>query len=135
MNTNEKKLSVALLIALVGFPQISETIYTPALPDVAVGLMTNAYMVELTLAIYFIGFAFGVMLWGTISDDIGRKPAMLIGLIVYGLATFACANVGGVKYLLLWRFFQAFGASVGSVITQTILRDFYDGKKRAELFS
>lgn len=130
-----KKLSIGLLIALVGFPQISETIYTPALPNVAIGLLTSAYMVEATLAIYFLGFAMGVLLWGTISDYCGRRKAMLSGLIIYGFATYKCANVEIVEALLTWRFFQAFGASVGSVITQTILRDSFDGNERTKLFS
>lgn len=129
------KLSVALLIALVGFPQISETIYTPALPNVAAGLSASAYMVEATLAIYFFGFALGVSLWGALSDLSGRRIAMFAGLIIYGIATIACGNVDSVQALLGWRFLQAFGASVGSVITQTILRDAYSGVERSKLFS
>ncbi|MFI5342913.1 MAG: multidrug effflux MFS transporter [Chlamydiales bacterium] len=134
--TNEGlKLSILLLIALVGFPQISETIYTPALPKVAAGLNTTAYLVEATLSIYFLGFAAGISLWGAISDWCGRKKAMLAGLLVYGMATLFCGSVEHVYSLLAWRFVQAFGASVGSVITQTILRDAYDGVQRAKLFS
>jgi Bcr/CflA subfamily drug resistance transporter len=135
MENNKKKLSISLLIALVGFPQISETIYTPALPNVANGLQASAYMVEATLSIYFLGFALGVLLWGTISDWYGRRNAMLVGIIVYGIGTLGCANVESVEALLAWRFLQAFGASVGSVITQTILRDSYNGAERTKLFS
>jgi Bcr/CflA subfamily drug resistance transporter len=130
-----KKLSICLLIALVGLPQISETIYTPALPDVTGNLKTTAYLVEATLTIYFLGFALGVLVWGAISDRIGRKPAMLIGISLYGIATIICGQSNSIETLLTWRFFQAFGASVGSVITQTILRDAYDGTERAKLFS
>ncbi|MBS0654230.1 MAG: multidrug effflux MFS transporter [Verrucomicrobia bacterium] len=130
-----KGLSIALLIALVGFPQISETIYTPALPSVATGLSTSAYMVEATLSIYFLGFAIGVALWGSISDCCGRRPAMLMGLLTYGVATWGCAGSADIEALLAWRFVQAFGASVGSVLTQTILRDAYSGAERAKLFS
>lgn len=135
MPSTSKKLSISLLIALVGFPQISETIYTPALPDVASNLRTSAYLVEATLAIYFLGFALGVLVWGAISDRIGRKSAMLLGICLYGIATLICGQASSVETLLVWRFFQAFGASVGSVITQTILRDAYDGAERAKLFS
>lgn len=135
VNINQKRLSIGLLIALVGFPQISETIYTPALPNVADGLTASAYMVEATLAIYFLGFALGVLLWGTISDWSGRRNAMLTGLIIYGIGTVGCATVGNIEALLAWRFLQAFGTSVGSVITQTMLRDSYDGTERTKLFA
>lgn len=132
---HEKKLSIGLLIALVGFPQISETIYTPALPLVASGLKTSASMAEVTLSIYFLGFALGVLLWGTISDRSGRRYAMLAGILIYAVATLMCASVTSVEELLAWRFLQAYGASVGSVITQTMLRDAYDGTMRAKLFA
>lgn len=131
----EKKLSIPLLIMLVGFPQISETIYTPALPSVALGLNTSAHLAEATLAIYFLGFALGVALWGAVSDRTGRRFAMLAGIFTYAIATLACGNATTIESLLAWRFLQAFGASVGSVITQTILRDAYDGPARAKLFS
>lgn len=134
MNKNIK-LSIALLIALVGFPQLSETIYTPALPNIATSLSASATMVESTLAIYFFGFAVGVALWGALSDFIGRRMAMLLGIIIYGAATICCGNVETAQALLGWRFLQAFGASVGSVITQTILRDAYSGLERSKLFS
>lgn len=135
MKNTQKKLSLGLLIALIGFPQISETIYTPALPSVASGLRTSAYMVEATLAIYFLGFALGVSLWGMISDWCGRRNAMLMGLLVYGIGTVGCANVGNVDALLAWRLLQAYGASVGSVITQTMLRDSYDATERTKVFA
>ena len=56
-------------------------------------------------------------------------------LFVYGMGTVGCANVGNVEALLAWRFLQAFGASVGSVITQTMLRDSYNGTERTKLFA
>ncbi len=135
MKENEKKISIALLVALVGFPQISETIYTPALPNIAQGLHASAPLVELTLTIYFLGFALGVLLWGTVSDIYGRRSALLTGLFIYGLSTLGCVQTESVEALLFWRFTQAFGASVGSVITQTILRDRYNHTERAKLFS
>jgi len=135
MSLISKKLSISLLIALVGFPQMSETIYTPALPDITRSLKTTAFLVEATLAIYFLGFAFGVLVWGVISDRIGRKPTMLIGICLYGIATIICGQASSIETLLIWRFFQAVGASVGSIITQTILRDAYEGPERAKLFS
>lgn len=132
---SKKQLTIPLLVSLVGFPQISETIYTPALPNVAFGLQATTQLIESSLSIYFFGFAFGVLLWGTISDRCGRRKAMLLGLLIYVIGTVGCAQVISGEALLFWRFIQAFGASVGSVITQTIIRDSYEGTDRARLFS
>lgn len=119
----------------MSLPQISETIYTPALPAVAKGLGASVNAVELSLSIYFFGFALGVFLWGACSDFIGRRKTMVIGLGLYVLSCFACLQTQSIEALLVWRFVQAVGASVGSVITQTMLRDCYDGKKRAQIFA
>lgn len=135
MKEKGQKLSVALLIFLVAMPQVSETIYTPALPNVAHGLNTSDSLAEATLAIYFIGFALGVLLWGTISDRTGRRSAMVSGMLIYIVATLACGFSTTITALLGWRFLQAFGISVGSVITQTIMRDSYEGTERTKLFA
>ncbi|KTD84103.1 multidrug effflux MFS transporter [Paenibacillus etheri] len=127
--------SLLLMIALVAFPQISETIYTPSLPDIAVALGVSNSSVQLTLSIYFIGFALGVFCWGWLSDFIGRRPAMLGGLIVYGIGSLMCFYSESIDLLLVSRFIQAFGAATGSIITQTILRESVTGNKRHAMFA
>lgn len=127
--------SLLLMIVLVAFPQISETIYTPSLPDIAVALGASNSSVQLTLSIYFIGFALGVFCWGWLSDFIGRRPAMLGGLIVYGIGSLMCFYAESITFLLVSRFIQAFGAATGSVITQTILRESLSGSKRHAMFA
>ncbi len=127
--------SVLLIILLVGFPQISETIYTPALPDIARSLMTSNSLVQWTLSVYFIGFALGVFSWGRCSDHIGRRPVMLLGLIIYGVGSLLCLYSPSIEWLLFARLLQAFGASVGSVITMTIIRESFHDMARQKLFA
>ncbi|TQR37241.1 Bcr/CflA family efflux MFS transporter [Lysinibacillus sphaericus] len=123
------------MIVLVSFPQISETIYSPSLPDLSDALNASNRSVQLTLSIYFIGFAFGVFYWGWISDFIGRRPAMLGGLIFYSIGSFMCFYAETITFLLVSRFIQAFGAATGSIITQTILRESVSGSKRHAMFA
>ena len=127
--------SLSLMIVLVAFPQISETIYTPSLPDISVAFGVSNNSVQLTLSIYFIGFALGVFCWGWLSDFIGRRPAMLGGLVFYGIGSLMCYYSESITLLLVSRFIQAFGAATGSVITQTILRESVTGSKRHEMFA
>ncbi|KKO52521.1 multidrug effflux MFS transporter [Paenibacillus sp. DMB20] len=127
--------SLLLMILLVAFPQISETIYTPSLPDISAALDVSNNAVQLTLSIYFIGFAFGVFCWGWLSDFIGRRPAMLGGLIVYGMGSLMCFYSESISLLLVSRFIQAFGAATGSIITQTILRESVSGNRRHAMFA
>ncbi|WP_336636025.1 multidrug effflux MFS transporter [Lysinibacillus fusiformis] len=127
--------SLLLMIVLVAFPQISETIYTPSLPDIADALGVSNSSVQLTLSIYFIGFALGVFCWGWISDIIGRRPAMLGGLVFYGIGSALCFYADTISILISSRFIQAFGAATGSIITQTILRESVTGNKRHGMFA
>ncbi len=127
--------SLLMIVLLAGFPQISETIYTPSLPDIARSLHTSNHLVQWTLSIYFIGFALGVFIWGSASDRFGRRRVMLTGIAIYCIGCLGCLSSTSIDYLLTSRFIQAFGASVGSVITQTIIRDVFIGKRRNQIYS
>lgn len=111
-----------ILFLLAGFGQLSETIYSPALPEIAVYLHTSTNWVQWTLSLYFIGFALGVFFWGRLSDHTGRKPAMLLGLSLYTLSSFLCLLSKNIEWLLFARLLQGLGASAGSVVTMTIAR-------------
>lgn len=134
-NIGNKTPSLLLLIVLVGFPQISETIFSPSLPSIAEALNTSMSEAQLTMSVYFIAFAFGVFFFGRLSDKIGRRKAMLYGLFLYFVGNVLCLVANEMAVLLVARFIQAFGASVGSVVTQTILRESFTGVVRHKLFS
>lgn len=134
-NIENSKTSILLLIVLVAFPQISETIFSPSLPSISKMFKISMSNAQLTMSVYFISFAIGVFFFGRISDRIGRRKAMLYGLLLYFIGNIFCLLSSNIELLLLARFVQAFGASVGSVITQTILRENYTGVERHKLFA
>ena len=72
--------AVWLLAALVTLPQIGETIYTPALTDLARDLAISQGQAQSTLSIFFIAFAIGVLSWGRLCDRWGRRPTLLLAL-------------------------------------------------------
>ncbi|KRK49738.1 major facilitator superfamily permease [Companilactobacillus kimchii DSM 13961 = JCM 10707] len=119
----------------MGFPQISESIFTPVLPQISSQMNVTAGTSQLTMSIYFVAFAIGVLFWGQLSDKIGRRLAMLMGIIFYLLGNFGLLLSPNFNYLLAARFVQAFGASVGSVITQTIMRESFSGITSTKVFS
>lgn len=127
--------SILIIIVLVGFPQISESIFTPVLPMISSNMHISAATSQLTMSIYFIAFAIGVLFWGQLSDKIGRRLAMNLGIIVYLIGNIGLYISPSFDFLLASRFIQAFGASVGSVVTQTIMRESFDGITGAKVFS
>lgn len=130
-----RTLSLWLAIALMMFPQIAETIYSPALTDIADGFYVTANKAGQTLSLYFFAFALGVIIWGRLCDVIGRRPTMLAGLFIYTLACLGVFMTNDFSVLLLLRMLSAFGAAVGSVGTQTIIRDVFSGHELAKVFS
>ncbi|MBF2362711.1 multidrug effflux MFS transporter [Listeria marthii] len=134
-NIETKKINLALLVCLVGFPQISETIYTPSLTEIATSYGVSLNLAQMTLSIYFLAFAVGVFFWGVSSDFLGRRKAMNFGIFIYIIGCLVCLMSNSITVLFIGRFIQAFGASTGSVTTQTILRDNYHGTDRHHLFA
>ncbi|WP_353243820.1 multidrug effflux MFS transporter [Providencia sp.] len=128
-------LSLWLAVALIMFPQIVETIYSPALTDIASAFSVNAEQASQTLSLYFFAFALGVVFWGRTCDTVGRRPTILAGLLVYGVASIGALFISQFYLLLLLRMLAAFGAAVGSIGTQTVMRDSYQGHELAKVFS
>ncbi|ENG4184296.1 multidrug effflux MFS transporter [Providencia rettgeri] len=128
-------LSLWLAVALMMFPQIVETIYSPALTNIASAFNVDAEQASQTLSFYFFAFALGVVFWGRMCDTLGRRPTILAGLLIYGIASICALFITHFYLLLLMRMLAAFGAAVGSIGTQTAMRDSYQGHELAKVFS
>ncbi|MDH1756712.1 multidrug effflux MFS transporter [Citrobacter sp. wls758] len=124
-----------LLTLLIMFPQLVETIYSPALPGIATSFHVSSERAAQTLSVYFIAFAIGVAMWGWLSDCIGRHWAMLAGLICYGSGCALAVVATDFSVLLLARMISAIGAAAGSVVVQTMLRDTYESTALSRVFS
>ena len=131
----QRTLSLTLATSLMMFPQIVETLYSPALTHIAAGFGVSAEVAAQTLSCYFFAFAAGVVVWGRLCDVFGRRPAILAGLAVYMLASLIAMFSDTFSLLLCARMMAAFGAAVGSVGTQTCIRDCFDGHQLARVFS
>jgi Bcr/CflA subfamily drug resistance transporter len=124
-----------LIILLVGLPQLSETLYTPALTQIARDFNVGHDLVEQSLTIYLASFALGVLFWGKISDSVGRKPCFIAGLIIFIVGSFFCATSQNLNDLLIGRFIQGFGGSIGSVLCQAMTRDAFNGVQLGRVYS
>lgn len=124
-----------LAIALLMFPQIAQTLYSPALADIGEAFGVGPQAAAQTLSVYFLAFAFGMVVWGRVCDRIGRRPTMLIGLGIYAGASLLALQVSTFEGLLVAQALGAFGVAVGSVVTQTLLRDRFQGAELAQVFS
>lgn len=124
-----------IIVLLVGLPQLSETVYSPSLPEIATELQTSIGSVEHTLTTYLVGLAVGIFFWGRLSDRIGRKPCVVGGLLFFILGCLCCYFSNDIYILMLSRALQAFGCSVGSVVTQSIARDAFKGPELGKVYA
>ncbi|WP_034836547.1 multidrug effflux MFS transporter [Endozoicomonas numazuensis] len=126
---------ILLILLLLTFPQFSETVYAPVLPGVSEAFSVSSNLAQLTMSLYFGGFAMGVLCWGYLADRMGRRNSMIAGLVIYGLSALMAVVSENFWEFLVARIALAFGASAGSVVVQTMIRDCYEGKELARFFS
>ncbi|CAB5640550.1 MFS transporter [Serratia marcescens] len=130
-----QRLSLPLLVTAIMTPQLLETLYSPALTAIRSDFCVSAAQAGQTLSIYFFAFALGVAFWGAFCDRFGRRPAMLAGLALYLVGAGLALLSGSFTLLLAARALIAFGAAVGSIVTQTMLRDVYQGPALGRMFA
>ncbi|WP_394202430.1 multidrug effflux MFS transporter [Shewanella waksmanii] len=129
------KPNLWLMVIMLMVPQIVETIYSPALASIALSFgVTNGQAAQ-TLSVYFFAFAMGVIVWGMLADRLGRRLTMLIGLLTYAAASLFAMLTDSFTGVMVARAVSAFGIAVGSVVTQTMLRDAFSGSELAKVFS
>lgn len=126
---------IALIAALMTMTAMTIDINLPAIPVTAEELGSDLTTAQLTVTIFFGGFAIGQLLWGPLSDVTGRKPALLVGIVLYLAATVGCALAPSMDALLALRVLQGLGAGAGSVLARVVIRDLFEGAQMARMLS
>jgi DHA1 family bicyclomycin/chloramphenicol resistance-like MFS transporter len=126
---------IILLGALTAFAPVSIDMYLPALPTIGVAFGAAPGHVQLSLASFFLGLASGQAFYGPISDRFGRKKPLYAGLILFAIASAGCALSTSIDMLIVLRFFQALGACSGQVIARAVVRDLFEPRESARVFS
>jgi MFS transporter, DHA1 family, multidrug resistance protein len=118
-----------LLSFLTALGPLSMDMYLPSLPEIAHSLNAPVLDAQLTISAYLFGFAVGQIFYGPISDRFGRKPVLLIAVVLYALATIGCAMAQSIESLIAARFLQALGGAGSIVLARAVVRDVYSGAR------
>ena len=132
-NKNFYLILVLGLLSAIG--PFSIDMYLPAFPDIAKNLGTTVAQVTLSLSSFFIGISAGQLLYGPLLERFGRKKPLYIGLCIYLLASLGCAFAASVNALIAFRLLQALGGCVGIVAARAMVRDLFEVKDNAKIFS
>ena len=129
------KPSLWQMVLLLMLPQVAETIYSPALTSISDAYAVSYSQAAQTLSVYFGAFALGVVVWGVLADRLGRRITMLLGLMLFVIAASIAISTASFTVLMMARALSAFGIAVGSVVTQTMLRDCFTGEELSKVFA
>jgi len=119
----------AVLAMLTALGPLSTDFYLPSLPEIARVMETDFAGAQATLSAFLFGYAAGQVVWGPLSDRLGRRPVLMMGLCLFIATTLACAFAPSVEALVGARFAQALGASGPIVLGRAMVRDLYEGPR------
>ncbi|MFJ5470785.1 multidrug effflux MFS transporter [Pectobacterium carotovorum] len=123
---------IAILSALMAFTSLSTDIYLPAMPIMAKDLQGNA---ELTITGFLIGFCIAQLIWGPLSDHLGRRIPLFIGMVLFIIGSVGCALSTDMPQIVFWRVFQALGACTGPMLARAMIRDLFSRTRAAQMLS
>ncbi|MFD7530388.1 MULTISPECIES: multidrug effflux MFS transporter [unclassified Streptomyces] len=128
-------LVTLVLGGLTALPPLSMDMYLPALPAVTESLHSPAATIQLTLTACLTGMALGQVVVGPMSDRWGRRRPLLLGMMIYVVATALCVFAPTTGLLIAFRLLQGLAGAAGIVIARAVVRDMYDGVEMARFFS
>lgn len=132
MNALTLRYSMAYFITMsfiiMTIAQLSIGLYIPSLPSIARDLQTTTGQAQLCVNLYLLFFGFSQLFYGPLSDRFGRKPILMIGLIIFIIGSLFVVVVPNINVLLAGCIVQGIGSGCISVLIRAIIRDLYEGK-------
>lgn len=129
MKNPHSLIFVVFLAALAGLPPLSIDMALPALHGIAATLTTSLGRAGLTLSLFMAGFAITPLIYGPVSDRLGRRPVLLFGLGLFTIGSIACALSPSIFILLVARFAEGAGAGAGISMAFAVVRDSFAGEE------
>ena len=99
---------------------LSTDMYLPSLPEISSAFGISTSMTQLTLTMTMLGMALGQVLGGPVSDRLGRKPPLFMGMVVFTLASAICSVTENIYVFLVFRFVQGLAGAFGIVIARAV---------------
>lgn len=116
-----------MLILLVAVGQMAQTIYIPAIADIAQTLGVREGAVQGVMAAYLLTYGGSQLIYGPISDRVGRRPVILVGMMIFMAATVVALTTHSLTVLIAASALQGCGTGVAGVMARTLPRDLYEG--------
>jgi DHA1 family bicyclomycin/chloramphenicol resistance-like MFS transporter/DHA1 family 2-module integral membrane pump EmrD-like MFS transporter len=129
---NSRKILFLIILFVGCSAQIASDIYTPSLPAIAIDLHTSLTHVQFSMAIYMFGLAISQLFYGPVSEGLGRKIPLIIGLAILLCGNLVSLFAPTITTLIVGRFIQGCGAGACSALWRSIFRDTFEGAELAK---
>jgi DHA1 family bicyclomycin/chloramphenicol resistance-like MFS transporter len=126
---------IITLGALSGFGPLCLDMYLPALPELPGDLQSTTAAAQLSLSACIIGLAVGQLITGPLSDRLGRRGPLLVGVTIFVIASVICALTTSMTLLICVRLVQGAAGAAGIVVGRAVVADMFAGKAAAAYFS
>lgn len=126
---------MAVLGGLTALGAASTDMYAPAFPALREHFHSSTAAIQVSVAAFLVTLACGQLLFGSLSDVLGRRPLLLVGGLTYLAASLLCAGAPQVGVLIGGRALQGFGAAAGIVIGRAAVQDGAQGHLATRSFS
>jgi DHA1 family bicyclomycin/chloramphenicol resistance-like MFS transporter len=110
-------------------------LFLPAMPAAADALGASESAIALSVTTFLIGLGLGQLIAGPVSDGRGRRPTLLVGLVVFTASALVCVFAPSVEVLIAMRLIQGMAAAFGLAIPNAMVTDYARGREAARLFS
>lgn len=128
-------LVVLILSLLLGLQPLTTDLYLPALPALTASFAALPAQSQLTLTALLFAFGLSQLVWGPVSDRIGRRKVLIAGLAGYTIAAVGSTFAASIETLVLWRILQGACMGAGTVCARAIVRDLYTPEEGARALS
>ena len=116
---------IILLAAVIAITPLAVDMYLPAMPDIALSLGTHIGNVQQSLSIFLAAYASGMLLFGPLADQWGRRPLAIFGLSGFTLSSIGLIFANNIELFLTLRTTQAFCGAAATVVVPGIVRHLY----------
>ncbi len=126
-------LTMSVVVLVIISAAVETDIFVPSFPVLQDYFATTESKVQMIISVNFFALCIASLFYGPLSDAYGRRPILLLGMLLFSVSSIACVLVNSIEALLFWRFMQGLGSAVAFVVPAAIIYDTHTPEKAAKM--
>lgn len=136
MNIRYSKIKTIIILTMLSMMGLlASDIYLPAVSKMKLFFHTTEANIQLTIGVYLLGLSLFQLIYGPLSDQIGRKKIIIFGIVLYIVGSIGCSLSPNIYTLIAFRFVQSIGACAGLVIGRAVMSDIFPANEITNIYN